>query len=237
MARTQRTDLHRRADALLDAASALLSRVDARELRIEDVARAAGVGKGTVYLHWSSREQLLLAVAAREAAAMLEAVVAAIRADPAEAALHRYLRRHYIEATGRPVLRAVFTGDDAGLAALADHRARGGLAGARLVAAHDHLAALRRHRLLRPGPDLADIDHAVQAIAYGFFAADPLLPDSPRFTLEHRADQLAEIVRRSFEPTRPPAPERYAAAAGPVIEAFEHLRDAFRRTAYGTAAD
>jgi AcrR family transcriptional regulator len=237
VARTQRVDLHERADALLDAAAALLTDAGPGALRIEEVAKRAGVGKGTVYLHWASREHLTLAVAAREAVAMLEAVIAAIRADPAEAALHRYLRRHFLEAMGRPVLKTVFLTDRDGPDAIADHSARSSLATSKLVAAHDYLAALRRHRLLRSGLDLTEVDYAVQAIAYGFFAAAPLLPENPRFTLEHQADQLAEVVRRSFEPTRPAGPERYSAAAPEVIGAFERLQREFHRTAYGTAAD
>ncbi|WP_106401369.1 TetR/AcrR family transcriptional regulator [Actinocorallia populi] len=235
MARTQRADLRRRADALLDAAATLLVGAGLRELRIEDVARRAGVGKGTVYLHWSSREHLLLAVGAREAAAILETVVTAIRADPAEIALHRYLRRHFLEAMRRPVLKALFITDHADFNPFARQPVQAGSPKPKLIAAHDHLAALHDHRLLRPGQEPADIDFAAQAIAYGFFSAAPLVADDPRFSLEHQADRLAEVVRRSFEPAKPPAPERYAAAAPQVIDAFERLGDEYRRIAYGTA--
>jgi len=237
MAKTQRADLRQRADALLDAAAQLLSDAGPRGLRIEEVARRAGVGKGTVYLHWASREHLLLAVGAREAAAMYTAVNAAIRADPVEAALHRYLRRLFLEAMRRPILRSIFIAGEADLAAFANQPARADLAETKLIASGDHLSVLRDHRLLRPGLDLADVDHAVQAIAYGFFAAAPLLPGDPRFSLEHRADLLAEVVRCSFEPARTPAPDRYAAAAPRVIDASERLAAQFGRIAYGAAAD
>ncbi|WP_306362042.1 TetR/AcrR family transcriptional regulator [Nocardia sp. CC227C] len=237
MARTQRADLRERADAILDAAAGLMPTIDPRELRIEEVARRAGVGKGTVYLHWASRDALMLAVGAREAAAMLATVIAAMRDDPTEVALHRYLRRHFLEAMRRPILHSLFVTDRPRLGALAAHPARTALAKSKLLAAQDHLAALREHRLLRSGLDPVDVDFGTQAIAYGFFAATPLLPDDARFTLDHQADQLADVIRRSFEPVRPPAPERYAAAAPRVITAFERLRNEFRRTAYGNAAD
>ena len=47
--------------ALLDAADELLARFGYRKTTIEDVARAAGVGKGTVYLHFGSKQELALA--------------------------------------------------------------------------------------------------------------------------------------------------------------------------------
>jgi AcrR family transcriptional regulator len=213
MARTQRADLHVRADALLDAAAEILSGAAPREVRIEEVARRAGVGKGTVYLHWDNREHLLLAVAARDAVAMLETVVAAVRADPVEGALHRYLRRHFIEAMRRPTLRSIFIADHAELGTLADHPARTELAVVKRQAAHDHLLALRGHRLLRRGLNLDDVAYATQA------------------------DRLADVIRRSFEPTIPPSAGRYAEAAPKIIDAFERLQGAFHRIAYGTAAD
>ena len=61
-------------------------------MTIDELASRAGVGKGTIYLHWRSREEVFHAVSAREAAAMTDAIVGALRNDPAEVALHRYLR-------------------------------------------------------------------------------------------------------------------------------------------------
>lgn len=238
MARTQRADLHQRADAILDAAAELLASVEPRELRIDEVARRAGVGKGTVYLHWASREHLVLAVAAREAVAMLGTIIDAVRADPAEAALHRYMRRHFLEASRRPILKRVFITQPDELSALAEHPARAQLAATKRLATRQHLAALRTHRLLRTGVDLGEVDYAMQAVAYGFFASAPFLaPGDGSFSLEYQADRLAAIIQRSFEPSREPAIERYAAAAPQVVDAFELLREAFRRTAYGSAAD
>ena len=236
MTKTQRTDLRLRADALLDATAELLIAGGSRRIRIEEVARRARVGKGTVYLHWQSRDHLLLSVGAREAAAMMDTVIAAIRTDPVEAAPHRYLRRHFLEAVQRPLLQTIFTAEGPELAAFARHPARSGLAATKSITSRDYLTALADHHLLRPDLTLSDVDYGLQAVAYGFFAAAPLLPDDPHSALDHRADQLAEVIRRSFEPEPRPAPDRYVAVAPHVIDAFTHLADEFRRTAYGAAA-
>lgn len=237
MTRTQRADLRLRADAILDVAARLLIVGRSRRIRIEEVAANAGVGKGTVYLHWSSRDHLLLAVGAREAAAMLDAIIAAIRADAAEAAPHRYLRRHFLEAMDRPLLAAIFNAEAPEVDAFMRQPARAGLSRSKLVAEHGYLSALSDHRLLRADLDLADVAYGLQAVAHGFFASDPLQDEDPGRSREHRADQLADVVRRSFEPADAPSPERYRAAAPQVIIAFTRLADQFRRTAYGTAAD
>ena len=41
-----------------DAATALILRWGYNKTTIDDIARQAGVGKGTVYLHWNTREEL-----------------------------------------------------------------------------------------------------------------------------------------------------------------------------------
>jgi AcrR family transcriptional regulator len=47
-------------DAILDAVDVLLARFGYRKMTMEDVASEAGIGKGTIYLHFPSKEELVL---------------------------------------------------------------------------------------------------------------------------------------------------------------------------------
>jgi AcrR family transcriptional regulator len=47
-------------DAILDATDVLLARYGYRKMTVEDIAVQAGIGKGTVYLHFSSKEEVVL---------------------------------------------------------------------------------------------------------------------------------------------------------------------------------
>lgn len=47
-------------DAILDATDALLARFGYRKMTVEDIAREVGMGKGTVYLHFTSKEEIVL---------------------------------------------------------------------------------------------------------------------------------------------------------------------------------
>jgi AcrR family transcriptional regulator len=49
-----------REDLILDAADQLLARYGYRKMTIDDLAREAGIGKGTVYLHFRSKEDVVL---------------------------------------------------------------------------------------------------------------------------------------------------------------------------------
>src|SRR5207248_8423328 len=47
-------------DLILDAADRLLARYGYRKMTIDDVAREVGIGKGTIYLHFTSKEDVAL---------------------------------------------------------------------------------------------------------------------------------------------------------------------------------
>ena len=47
-------------DLILDAADRLLARYGYRKMTIDDVAREVGIGKGTIYLHFKSKEDVAL---------------------------------------------------------------------------------------------------------------------------------------------------------------------------------
>ena len=47
-------------DSILDATDRLLARYGYRKMTVEDIALEAGIGKGTIYLHFSSKEEVVL---------------------------------------------------------------------------------------------------------------------------------------------------------------------------------
>ena len=83
--RRRRADAERSIAAILDAAVAVLS--DRPTASIDEIAKAAGVTRQTVYAHYSSRERLIDAVLERALAETVAAIDAAEpnKGDPAEA--------------------------------------------------------------------------------------------------------------------------------------------------------
>jgi AcrR family transcriptional regulator len=47
-------------DSILDATERLLARYGYRKMTVEDIAREVGVGKGTIYLYFTSKEEVVL---------------------------------------------------------------------------------------------------------------------------------------------------------------------------------
>lgn len=83
-----------RPDAILDAALHIFDQSGFDAARVEDIAAAAGVAKGTVYLHFPSKVALLQALIERHVApvaASAAAIAAAGRSEPL-AALRRVVQ-------------------------------------------------------------------------------------------------------------------------------------------------
>lgn len=66
---------------ILDAAADLFAASHFHEVRLEDIAAKAGVGKGTVYLYWKSKEEVYLAIIRRGFAAVLARIERDLQTD------------------------------------------------------------------------------------------------------------------------------------------------------------
>jgi len=108
-ARKPRADSARNRQLLIDAAKAGFSEVGL-DISLEEIARRAGVGIGTLYRHFPTREAVVEAVYRREVDQLIEAVPHLLETSPAGEALHQWMHLfvNYI-ATKRliaPSLRA-----------------------------------------------------------------------------------------------------------------------------------
>jgi AcrR family transcriptional regulator len=213
-----------RADRILDAAGELLLRHGYRKVTIDDIAARAKVGKGTVYLHWRTKQQLFEMVLRRAAVGLVEDMIASMRADPAEARPHRLVRRSYLGTMSSPLLVALITGDNDVLGGAGDTALRG----KELLAGDEHYATMIKYGLLRD--DIPHLTYAYQAVSIGFWMFDRPSPAEPALSLEERADAYARVIRDAFEPSTPPDPGALAAAANEICAMFEATLTTFHQS-------
>jgi AcrR family transcriptional regulator len=89
-ARKPRADSARNRQLLIDAAKAGFSEFGLN-MSLEEIARRAGVGIGTLYRHFPSREAVVEAVYRREVEQLAEAVPQLLETSPAGEALHKWM--------------------------------------------------------------------------------------------------------------------------------------------------
>jgi AcrR family transcriptional regulator len=90
VARPLRADAQRNREQLLAAAAAAFSAVGP-EVTLESIARSAGVGIGTLYRHFPSREALVDAAYRSELARLCDSVPGLLASSPADQALRAWL--------------------------------------------------------------------------------------------------------------------------------------------------
>ncbi|WP_239647329.1 TetR/AcrR family transcriptional regulator [Nocardiopsis baichengensis] len=219
----------RRAERILDAAAELLAALGYRRVSISEVARRAGVGKGTVYLHFPTKEALFLTVMMRAQAALAERIIGDIRADPTAVLPHHSARLTYMGAHRDPVLRALLVGDSETLGVLTREARRmvGDLLDQRRRAQLDYFALLREKGLLRTDSPLDEQRRSYAIVVAGFLTSGPLV-SAEGAAPETLAGMLATTVRNAFEAGPDPDPEAVRSAAPPVVEAFTEVQERMR---------
>jgi AcrR family transcriptional regulator len=157
-ARKPRADSLRNRERLVEAAKAGFTALGA-DVSLEEIARRAGVGIGTLYRHFPTREAIVAAVYRREVQQLADAAPRLLASRAPGGALHEWMRLFvdYI-ATKKLILPAL-----------------GAMAGGRsdlLVTSSERIAgaaALLVHRAVAAGDIRADVDPAdLQRALIGF---------------------------------------------------------------------
>ena len=88
-----RADAHRNRERLLDAARRSFSADDGEKVALEAIAREAGVGIGTLYRHFPTREALVEAVYRAELGKLCASAAELLAVQPPDAALRSWMDR------------------------------------------------------------------------------------------------------------------------------------------------
>lgn len=206
-------------------AAELLQAHGYRRVSIDDVAARARIGKGTIYLHWKTREALFWAVLQREAMRLLDDLVARLSEDAELALPHRLMPALFVQVVRRPLVKAMLLSDTEVLGALA---ADDSVAAAQreLAGNPDYLGLLARHGLLRAGLTSTSAGHILGSVMRGFFFdqdADANFGHDMVLPTGQRADLLAEVLARTLEIEAPFPAGAVAALSAEVIELFRAI--------------
>lgn len=211
-----------RAHRILDAAAALIVRWGYDKTTIDDIARRAGVAKGTIYLHWKTREELFAALIKRERLEFAEDFRQRIAADPAGAMLRGIAKHSMLAVLKRPLLKALFLRDQDVLGKLAQSELSDTAYRERLAGFKAFLEFMRQHGLARTDLNLQAQVHIWAAISAGFFLVAPLTPAEFSLPDEELAELMAETVHRTLESGRSVSADELQTASETFVEYLDH---------------
>jgi AcrR family transcriptional regulator len=215
-----------RAERILDTALELIVRWGLKRVTVDDIAEHAGIGKGTIYLHWKNRASLFRAVLARATLEIVEELEAAVQADPETALPHNLMREVYLAAMSRPLMHAMFVADREILGSFVDDEVAR-QAHERIAASGDSFDLAFEQGVLRSDMSLEDLKFTMASLLGGFFVATGHegkgLP-----ARERRGELLALAIQHSVENPDPPAPEAIAKLATGTLSHLTAFQDAVR---------
>lgn len=192
-----------REERILDAAAALLVRWGYRKTSIDDVAREAGIGQGTIYLHWKSKNDLFRAAIWRANQQVSEDLQQRIAADPEGGLPHRLWMHSMLAALANPLVAAMIKGQPdlfQGLIGTFDPKARGHLVGN----ADAYVAQLQQAGLIRSDLPVPVITYLLAALKMGVITAPDLVGEAHLPSMEQLAQALSDLIRRWLEPEQLP---------------------------------
>jgi AcrR family transcriptional regulator len=193
----------RRAEHILDAAAALLLRWGYRKTTIDDVARKAGVAKGTIYLHWTDKNALFRAAVMRAQHQASVDVQQRIAADPQGGLPHRLWTHSLLAARANPLMAAILKGQTDIFQGLKDafdpetlHTMMGDYA--------EYVVQMQRAGLIRSDLPVSVITFLTSALKIGLINTPDLVGPAQTPSIEQLTDAVSDLIRRWLEPeTRP----------------------------------
>lgn len=218
-----------RATRILDAASELIQRWGYKKTAIDDIAKLAGVAKGTIYLHWKTREDLFATLMLREGIEAAREMRGQINRDP-EGAYLSNLSKHvmYVIMT-RPLMRAIYLGDASVLGEFL-HSGREDItliSRQKMLTNREMIVFYRERGLLRTERSVEEQLKIYIAICLGFMSLNQYLPVEQHSTPEESVALLAVTVHGALEPVEPVAPVLLQEARAMLNQVFVQFLQIF----------
>ena len=196
-----REDPDNRRERLLDAAAELFVRHGFDKTTVADVAREAGVGKGSVYLHFESKEALLEALMLRELYALSEAWYEAVMENPRGGTLGGMYKATLLGLHRSPFMAAMMTRDSSLLGRYVQRPGNVFQAASRgNQTRHEVIALMQAAGAVRDDLDPKVVAHIMNMISYGMVTVDAVVPPEEIPPLEDTLDGIATIMDRALTP-------------------------------------
>jgi AcrR family transcriptional regulator len=193
-----------REERILDAAAALLVRWGYRKTTIDDVAREAGVGKGTIYLHWKDKKDLFRAVIVRAQQQVGVEVKQRIAADPEGGRFDRLWTHGMLAALTNPLMAAIMKGNTEifqGLAGVFDPGTIRQLTGDYAA----YIVQLQQAGLMRADIPVPVITFVTSALKLGLINTSDLYSQEQAPSMEQLTNAISDMLRCWLSPEQLPS--------------------------------
>lgn len=189
--------LQDRRQQILDGACGLILRYGYDKTTVQEIAEAAGVSKGSIYLEFSGKKELFEALLVREIRRYLKRWVECVERDPVGGTLAGVYRNILVAQRESELVEAIYRQDATILGSYL--RTEGNLFES-LHASEYFYAAMQEAGMMRADLDAKVVAHVVDLIRYGLLTMGSIRDRSTFPPFEEVLELIVEIVDRTFAP-------------------------------------
>lgn len=211
---------------ILQVTRELIQRWGYKKTTIDDIARYANVAKGTIYLHWKTREDLFEDLVIREWIQLMKKFRDRLSEHPEAGTLSNFIKIATQVTLQEPLMLALMTSDNEVIGNIAHSPAGENLIRIRMEHTYAFMQIQLEKGLIRSDLDIETQIKMLAAIALGYFTLDQYMPEQFRFSPDELAERLAETIERTFSPAELPSPQAIREATLQYLQIVQQLIDA-----------
>jgi TetR/AcrR family acrAB operon transcriptional repressor len=205
---------------ILDAAARLIAHYGYDKTTMSEIAEAAGVSKGALYLHWKSKEALFQALILHESGRVLDDLLTQIESQPELSSVFGLFRLALQVTARNPLMHALVTKDARVLGDFVRNldNATGMDANMFRLEFVRHLQAAR---VVRSDLSAEVIAHVMAIVRYGYLTIGEVIPPAQQPPLDAVGDAITLMLDTAL---RPPDGGDPAAARAIITAAIANMR-------------
>jgi AcrR family transcriptional regulator len=198
-----RSDKAERAERILTAAAELFVHYGYDKTTVDDIARAAGVSKGAIYLHFDSKDELLEGLVVREMMTYSEKWLDLIEADPQGGTIAGMYKNSLYALSSSPFMAAMFKQDGRVLGTYLrkpDNLFRTFQAQQNGSPRYQFVKMMQEAGAMRPELDPQVIAHIMDILAYGLVGMEEIKARAEIPPVEDVIEGIADLMDRALTP-------------------------------------
>lgn len=187
-----------REQRILDAASRLIVQYGYDKTTVSDIAEAAGISKGAVYLHFESKETLFDALVKREFWRYADAYMKRLDADPQGGTIAGIYKNTLYTMQDSPLMQALFRQDRRVLGAYA--RRNASISQFRAMSSAQFVAWMQQVGAVRADIAPRIAAYIMNMLSYALVSMDDVLPPEQIPPMEEVIEGIALVLGAALTP-------------------------------------
>lgn len=192
------TPYQRRTLDILEVSESILLRYGYSKSTIDEIASVAKLGKGTIYLHWKSKDELFQALFYKISAEIIYQVLLEVQKNKSLVHFDKLISSVYRVCYDRELIIALFTKDSKLLGRFLDNKNTSQSQETKFNSLMDSIQMYRQYHLVKEDMPIELQVHTAHMLLIGIFTYDNYIIED--LNINKKVEILEKVIRSTFVP-------------------------------------